>query len=117
MEVAYVIAKRKNLKTSLKNKHKPKVIGQSTDNKKVISNLFFIIESRGVLLEEAINLFYSNNYLIDWCNFYEDGVKKGWNMKTILSKIEYSFDESDFVDYKDETMIRLKYYIEKQKNN
>lgn len=83
----------------------------------VISNLFFIIESRGVLLEDAINLFYSKNYLIDWVNFYEDGIKKGWNVKTILLKIEYSLDESNYSDLKDDILLRLKYHINQKKQN
>lgn len=113
-EVAYVIAKRTKQQSKLKNKHKPKIFGKSTDGKNIIGNLFFIIESRGVLLEDAINLFYSNNYLIDWISFYEDGVKKGWNDKTILMKIGYAFDESNYLEYKSETLIRLRYYISKK---
>lgn len=66
------------------------------------------------MLEEAINIFYSNGFLIDWISFYEDGVKKGWNEKTIIQKIKYSFDESDFIEYKDETLKRLKIYILKK---
>ena len=66
------------------------------------------------MLEEAINIFYSNGFLIDWISFYEDGVKKGWNDKTIIQKIKYSFDESDFIEYKDETLKRLKIYILKK---
>ncbi len=112
MEVAYVIAKRTNQQTKLKNKHKPKLIGESEDNKKVIGNLFFIIESRGVLLEEAINIFYGNGFLINWLNFYDDGIKKGWNGKTIINKISYAFDESDFCHMKEETIKRLIYCLE-----
>lgn len=67
-----------------------------------------------MLLEEAINIFYSNGFLIDWISFYEDGVKKGWNDKTIIQKIKYSFDESDFIEYKDETLKLLKIYILKK---
>lgn len=111
MEVAYVIAKRKN-QTGLKNKHKPRVVGKTTDGKLVIGNLFFIVESRGVLLEDAINRFYSSNYVIDWLNFYEDGVKKGWNDKTILNKIRYSFDESDYSSLKDIVVKQLIYVIQ-----
>lgn len=111
MEVAYVIAKRRVEKIKIKNKNKPKVVGKSSDGKFVIGNLFFIVESMGVLLEEAINTFYSNNYLIDWISFYEDGVQKGWNSITIIKKIEYSFEESNYSEYKEDTLKILKYYI------
>lgn len=117
MEVAYVIAKRNNQQTKLKNKHKPKLKGNTKDKKNVIGNVFFIIESRGVLLEEAINMFYSNGYVIDWLDFYYDGIKKGWNTKTIIKRISYSFDESEYQELKEETIKRLIYCIQKNNDN
>ena len=120
-EVAYVNAKRNNKNKNktdtvkLKNKHKPKLYGKTIDDKKVIGNLFFIVESRGVLLEEAINLFYDNNYVIDWLSFYNDGISKNWNSSTIIKKIEYSFDESDYKHLKKDIKKRLIYCINKEK--
>lgn len=78
--------------------------------------MFFIIESRGVLLEEAINLFYDNDYVIDWLNFYNDGINKNWNGSTIIKKIEYSFDESDYKHLKEDIIKRLIYCVNKEKS-
>lgn len=109
MEVAYVIAKRNTVK--IKNKNKPKILGKTECGKLVIGNLFFIIESLGVPIEETINKIYREDNLIDWYDFYRSGIKSGWGHKTIFDKIIYGFEESEYSHLKDDIIIRLRYIL------
>ena len=114
MEVDYDIAKRNTVK--IKNKNKPMIMGKTQCGKLVYGNLFFIIESLGVPIEETINKIYDNGNLIDWYDFYQSGVKTGWKHKTIFDKIIYGFEESDYNHLKDDIVERLKYVLVKEFN-
>ena len=106
MEVDYDIAKRNGVK--IKNKNKPIIVGKTTTGKYVYGNLFFMIESLGVPIEDTINKIYGNNGLIDWYDFYLKAEKNGWLHKTIFDKISYGFEESEYSEYKNDIIKRLK---------
>lgn len=111
MEVDYDIAKRRNDKVKIKNKNRPRIMGKTENGKLVIGNLFFIVESLGVPIEETINKIYNEGNLIDWYDFYKSGEKSGWNHKTIFDKISYGFEESDYNNLKDDIINTLKYIL------
>ena len=49
--------------------------------------------------------------IIDWIDFYENGLISNWNIKTILLKIEMALLDTKGKEYSDEVIKRLKYYI------
>ncbi len=115
MEVDYDTAKRNKVK--IKHKNKPVIKGKTTDGKLVIGNLFFIVESQGVPLEECINKIYDSNQVIDWYDFYLSGEKSGWQYKTIIDRIKYGIEESFYPELKTPVISTIKRILYKKFTN
>lgn len=76
-----------------------------------MGNIVHLVESRGVPLELIIQVFEEHGYVIDWLDFYQSCVDKGWNIKTTINKIEYSLMDVKGKEYTNEVLNRLKYCI------
>jgi len=52
--------------------------------------------------------------VVDWVDYYEESLKYGWSTKTSLNRIETAVGDYFGVQYKEEVMKRLLFYIESQ---
>lgn len=62
-------------------------------------------------LELLIEVFDNHNYVIDWIDFYQTGVRCGWKQSTIISRIEVALEEVKGREYKEEVINRLIQYF------
>ncbi len=92
------------------------VVGETTDGKKVVQGSFEMISSRGVQLDILVDELKRNNIVVDWIEFYNESQKHGWNIKTVLNKIEIVLIDVYDKEYSDEVLTRLKLYIAKGVN-
>lgn len=72
------------------------------------------METRGVQLDVLIEYLDQHNMVVDWIDFYEQGVEHNWNIKTIRSKIMTSLIDVKGKEYCDEVMFRLNHYLKKK---
>jgi len=86
-------------------------MGKTQCGKLVYGNLFFIVESLGVPIEETINKIYNEGNLIDWYDFYNSGRKACWNHKTIFDKISYGLEESEHPHLKNDIISILQHIL------
>lgn len=49
--------------------------------------------------------------VIDWIDFYEQGVNHNWNIKSIVSKIRTALSDVKGKEYCAEVLFRLNHYL------
>ncbi len=64
-----------------------KIVGQSTDGRSVVGELFIAHDTRGVPLSVSLTLLHASDYVPDLYGFYCDAVIAGWSPKSTVSRI------------------------------
>lgn len=62
----------------------------------------------GLPLEDLVYLLNQNNMVVDWIDFYREGLKHGWKEERMLERIKLSVSETYGQKQAEETVRRLK---------
>lgn len=97
MEVRHVAGRNQQLQ----------VVGQTSDGKLVVNNVFAMYNSRGVPLDIVFEFLRTKNAVPCWHSLLRDARKCGWKDDKILRTIEQSLLDSGHPDV-DEIVKRLR---------
>lgn len=74
-----------------KNFRNIKIVGQTTDGKKVLSGLYKVCSSEGIDLFYILIELKKHNMVLDIIDFINSAVENGQNKYTLLEKIKFSY--------------------------
>lgn len=64
-----------------------RVVGRTTEGKRVIGGIFPIVSSEGIPLEVILGDLDRKGCVIDWYDFWKESVSSGWNPRSTITKI------------------------------
>lgn len=67
----------------------------------------------GLPLDIIMSILEENNMIVDWIDFYQEGLKHGWKVKTLLNRIETAIGDYYEPVHKKEVMKRINFFITK----
>lgn len=94
-----------------KQKKECKPIGITTDDKKVMENIFMLFDTSGLPLYIIFEQCIDNDMIPSWIHFYEDAIKAGWKVKSILDRLEDSICDTWGYEFWKEVELRLTFWI------
>lgn len=62
----------------------------------------------GLPMDVLFKTLDDQGFIIDWIDFCNDALKDGWNLKTLLNKLDVSIFDSYGKDYRDNILEILK---------
>lgn len=65
----------------------------------------------GLPLEDVVGFLKGKNMIIDWLDFYREGLKHGWKPDRMVERIRLSVNEVYGKESGDETLKRLNFCI------
>lgn len=88
-------------------------IGITPEGRKLISakTAFDLYDTHGLPLDLIIDLLYEKDYLINWVEFYDIAVSRGWNPDSTLVKIDMAIRYTLGAQAADHIVAGLKVYI------
>lgn len=91
-----------------KSKLKPRVLGNTDDDKMVIGGefFFFMSDTHGLPLSVSMDYCDKYNLMIGWLDYIDAALKQGWKSSKILSSIREAFADSDVWEDKKEVILR-----------
>lgn len=90
------------------------VVGKTEDNKVVVDGIFHMYASRGLPLPVIFMGLQDNNMVPSPIHFYEDAIENGWNIKTVMDRLEEAYQDSYGDKFWKEVERRLYFYINKK---
>jgi len=89
-----------------------RIVGKTCQGHVVLQGVFPVVSSlTGLSLEEVVDILKSKNMVVDWLDFYQDGLKHGWKPDRMMERIRLSVTEVYGKEFGDETITRLKFCI------
>ncbi|MFA5490727.1 MAG: hypothetical protein WC284_16225 [Candidimonas sp.] len=68
------------------------------------------MQSQGINLIDILIHFDQCDYVVDWKDFFDYGIKYGWKISTIIAKIEEALVDHKGRSYASVVILRLKSY-------
>lgn len=54
------------------------------------------------------------DYVVDWISYIETSIKHNWKLSNTLKNVSFSVQEVYGIEYSEEVMFRLNYYLNKK---
>jgi len=88
-----------------------KIIGETRDGKKVVTEVFKLYDTRGLPLSIIFQLCDEQNLIPSWIDFYIDAIKAGWKDKTVKSRLKDEMSDYYSQEFTENVIKRLNEFI------